>query len=108
MQNAVDPGADAQAVLVRLDADVAGALVRRLDRGFTDELDDGRVLSQLRQLAVVRLQLFQQLNGFAAFLHHRGDGFATDAEVRLDQSADLARAGEDRLNVHAGQRVQLV
>ena len=37
-----------------------------------------------------------------------GDGFAADAEVRLDEPGDLARAGQHRLDRQAGQRLQFV
>ena len=39
---------------------------------------------------------------------HGADGFAADAEVGLDEARDLARAGEDRLDVQAGEGLQLV
>ena len=52
--------------------------------------------------------LLEQLDVLGPLLHHGGDGFAADAEVRLDEPGDLARTGQHRLDLQAGQRLQLV
>ena len=61
----------------------------------------------LAGFAVVGLESFEQLD-VVALGHHGGDGLAADAEVRLDEAGDLARAGQHRLNLQAGQHLQFV
>ena len=110
LQQAVDAVADAEAVLLRLDVDVAGPLVGRLDEDLVDQLDDRRFLGLLGQLAVVGLDVFEQLDLVL------GRAPATSAvtvspptpKCVLDEPGDLARAGQHRLDVQAGERLQLV
>ena len=108
LQHAVDAVADAQAAFLRLDVDVAGALVGGLDEDLVDQLDDAGLLGHLGHFAVVGLEAFEQFDVLVALLHQGGDGLAADAEMRLDEPGDLARAGQDRLNVQAGEHVQFV
>ncbi len=93
-KDAVDAIADAQAGLFRLDVNVAGPLVGRLDEDLVDELDDAGFLGHLGRFAVVGLEPFEQLDALVlgALLHEGGHGFAADAEVRLDE-AERSRAG---------------
>ena len=97
-----------RAALFRLDVDVAGPLVGGLDEDFVDQLDDAGFLGHLGRFAVVGLEAFEQLDLVGALLHHGGDGFAADAEVRLDEPGDLARTGQHRLDLQAGEHLQFV
>ena len=81
----------------------------RLHQDFIDELDDRRLLSLLGDFAVVGLEFFEQLDlVLGAFLHHGIDGFAADAEVRLDEPRDLARTGEDGMHMQTGKCLQFI
>ena len=62
LEQAVDPVADADAVLFRLDVDVAGPLVGRLDQDFVHELDDRRLLGLLGQSRCRRPRAFEELD----------------------------------------------
>ena len=53
VQHAVDAVADREVVLVRLDVDVAGPLVDRLEENLVDQLDDAGLLGHLQQVVVV-------------------------------------------------------
>ena len=64
----------------------------------------------LADFAVVGLEFFEQLDLVrgSRSCDHGGDGFAADAEMGLDEAGDLARTGQHRLDVQAGQRLQFV
>ena len=111
LQQPVDPVADADALLLRLDVDVRRPLVRRLHQNLVHQLDDGRLLRRLRHLAVVGLERFEELDVVLlapCLLGQRRDGVAADAEVLLDEPGDLAVRGQHRHDVQAGERLQLV
>ena len=95
LEQAVDPVADADALLLVLDVDVASPLVGRLDQDLVHELDDRRFLRLLGHLAVVGLDAFEELDVVlvACLLGEGRDGVAADAEVLLDEPGDLARRG---------------
>src|SRR5260370_14278213 len=73
LEKAVDTVTNVEAVFVRLNMEVAGALVGRLDEDLVHQLDDRGLLGHLGQLAIIDLGLLQQLDAFAALLHHGGD-----------------------------------
>src|SRR5260370_474316 len=58
----VDAVPNAKAVFVRLNMDVAGALVGSLDEDLVHQLDDRGLLGHLGQLTVIGFELFQQLD----------------------------------------------
>ena len=98
LQQAVDAVADAEAVLLRLDVDVAGPLVGGLDEDLVDELDDRRLLGHAWpvSLSSASMSSSSSTSSSPRSCDQGGDGVAADAEVRLDEPGDLARAGQDR------------
>ncbi len=110
LQQAVDAVADAQAVFFGLDVDVAGPLVGGLDQDLVDQLDDRGFLGHLGQLRCRRPRCLRaaRRRPSSRSCDQGGDGLAADAEVRLDEPGDFARAGQHRLDVQAGQRLQFV
>ena len=97
-------------LLLRLDVDVAGPLVGGLDEDLVDQLDDRGLLGHLGQLRCrrPRCSSSSSTSSSSRSCDQGGDGLAADAEVRLDEPGDLARAGQHRLDVQAGQRLQFV
>src|SRR5262245_22800178 len=109
LQYAVHAVTDPQCLFFGLDVDVAGPFVGGVDQDFVDELDDRRFLGHLGHFAVVGLDVLQQLHFIVGpLLDHRADGVAANAEMRLDEPGDLARAGQYRLHAQAGQRLQFI
>ena len=104
VQQTVDAVADAQAAFFRLDVNIAGSFIGRLDEDFVHELDDRRLLGHFGRFAVVGVQAIEQFDILGAALGDHGrDGFAADAEMDLDEASNLARTGQNGMNVQAGQ-----
>ncbi len=109
MQDAVDSIANAETALLRLDMDVAGALVGRLDEDLVHQLDDRSLLGHLGHFAVVDFGVLQELDAIAGpLLHHGGHGLAAHAEMGLDEPGDFTRTGEHGLNHQARNYLQLI
>ena len=106
LQDAVDPVADRDLVLVRFDVDVRGPLVDRLDDDLVDQLDDARLLGHLEQVlaALDRGSAAGQVVG----PDHLVQGVAAEAEVGLDQLLDVVPRREHRLDVETGAEPQVV
>src|SRR5690606_18737100 len=105
LEDAVDAIANGELVLVRLDVDVARALVDRLDDDLVDEPDDARLLRHLEEV----LRALARRSGFGlADAHHRVDRVAADAVVRLDQLVDLRLGSEHGLDAEPGEHARLV
>ena len=82
VEDAVDAEADAELLLVGLDVDVGGAALQRVDEQHVRELDDGRGVGRLAQVAEVDLVVLA-LDGLDV-----GVGVAHRVEVDLGQAAD--------------------
>ncbi len=89
VEHAVDAEADAHLLLVRLDVDVGGAALERVDQQHVDEPDDRRVLAHPRQVREVDLVVvFDDLEPLGAvgleverFERHGGAGQLVEAVV---------------------------
>ena len=86
MQHAIDPKADAQVILLRLDVDVGGPLLGRLRDDQVHDLDDRRVLLDVLQAARHWLRLQRLLEG---------------TDILIDAGAQLVGLGDRSLNLRA-------
>ena len=108
-EHAVDAVAHAELLLVRLDVDVARALLDGVEEDHVDEADDGRVLARLLELeevdvVVVAGELDLLLVEARHHLVVRGAGVV----ILLDRAVDCRLARDDGLDVVAGQELEVV
>ena len=106
LKHAVDAIADAQVVLVRLDMNIAGPLVQRLQEYLVDQLYDRCLLGHLQQVFAVLGGLGNHPEAVGA--HHLVDGVAADAEVGLYELGDLVGRREYRFDLQPCHQPQLV
>jgi hypothetical protein len=90
--------AHAEIVLVRLEVNVAGPLVDRLDQDLVDQLDDRGFLGHLNiEIGRIDRCLINDLD-ILALGDHLVDDIATHPIERLDELVDLSLGGQDRLD----------
>ena len=109
-QRAVDPVAHPDLVLERLDVDVAGAPLDRLDQQSVDQLHHRRVL-ELRLGDGLFFLLFDDLEVLAGRLHVLEEALelllVVGLVVLLDQSAEGELTGDDRKEVEPGDELEV-
>ena len=111
VEHAVHAVAVAEVRLVRLDVDVGGALLDRVQQDEVDQLDHGRVGGALLQVAEVGDAALVMLDGDVALvepLHHLFVGGALLRVVLLQRLLDGLLAGDDDLDVVAGEELDVV
>ncbi len=98
MQQAVNAVTDDQPAPLGLQVDIARPRLDRLQQDLVDQPDNRRLLRHLGQLGAVRLDLVEQLHRILVgrLLEQPFDGFAADAQVRLDELGDLLSRREHR------------
>ena len=109
VEHAVDAVADAEGLLVGLDVDVRRVLLDRVGQDQVHELDDGRVLAGLRELVDVDVVVLgdQRDVRVVEVGHHVFEGRGL-VVVAVDRAADRLFGGDDRLDVVAGQELDVV
>ncbi len=108
-EHAVDAVADAELLLVGLAVDVARALLDGVEQDHVDEPNNGRILARLLELHQVELfALRAELDLFFVEAGHhlfvRGAVLVKAFDGRLDGRF----GGDDRLDVEAGQKLDVV
>src|SRR5208337_4869761 len=106
LQHAVNPVADAQLVLKRLQMNVRSAQFDGVGEDLVDKFDDGGVLGRVFEVGVL-------LPGFIDHLQRRDvvegvNRIGADAEVPFYFAPDRFGRGENRFDSQAGQRLERV
>ena len=105
LQHAVDTVSNRERPLVRLNMNVASALVNRLKDNLVDQLDDAGLLRHLQQVLAVILRAGE---GEILTAGHFLNRVATDAVVLLDDLINLVEGSQHRPHLQPGQQLDLV
>ena len=110
VESAVDAVTDFEFVLERLEMNVAGAILNRLEQDQIDEANNrGRVCIRfhIRGRGFVAAQA-EELAGFAELLEDFLHAGSVAAIVALDPLLDLLGRGDDDVNVFAKRKAEIV
>ena len=107
MQHAVDAEADREPALVRLDVDVAGALLYRLEEERVHEPDDRRPVARLEQVGRLLAEVLRPHRAVAAIARGVRPERAAARKARCDRRprvAELAAWSRCFVGTHACSR----
>ena len=105
MQHAVDPVADGETVLERLDVDVGRSRIERIGDDVRDEADDRRLGREILQLLHVGVER-EIVAALLDVAHDLPDGGAVCAVQPLERRIELARNCDPRLHLAAGEHAK--